>query len=264
LYGEWSNGPSVANNPATGKGYTWSDFYNTHLCNNGLIAAATCATLTQVPYTADTELSVVPSAQAILDPHYPSFDLTIPDQYRMDYYLPIFQQQVATNTVPNLTIMWLPNDHTNGTSTSYPLPINYQADNDLALGRLVEAISNSNVWESTVIFVAEDDSQDGVDHVDGHREPAYVISPWAAKPQASGVGKVISTTYTQENINRTIEQILGFEPLTQFDLVASPMWDAFSNVPDFTPWTHVPAVKPLNGANSGVYLGWSGLGASYQ
>jgi YVTN family beta-propeller protein len=263
LYGEWSVGPTVAPNPATGKGYSWSDFYNTAMCNEGKIAAATCANLTQVPFTADSESSLVPSAQAILDPHYPSFDLTIPDQYRVDYYLPIFQQQVATNTVPNLTIMWLPDDHTNGSGSSTPLPINYQADNDLALGRLVEAISNSKVWESSAIFVEEDDAQDGVDHIDGHREPVYVISPWTAPPQAAGVGKVIHTTYTAENINRTIEQILGLEPLTQFDLLASPMFDAFGHVPDFTPYTHVPATYPLNQSVNGTYLGWSGLGPSF-
>jgi hypothetical protein len=216
-----------------------------------------------VPFTADSEASNVPSAQRILDPHYPSFNLTIPDQYRVDYWLPVFKQQVASNTVPDLTIMWLPNDHTNGSSKGYPTPINYQADNDLALGRIVEAISNSKVWENSAIFVEEDDSQDGVDHVDGHREPVYVISPYTAAPQAANQGKVVHTTYTAENINRTIEHILGLEPLTQFDLVASPMFDVFGDVPDFTPYTHVPATLPLNGGNGGVYLGWSGLGASY-
>jgi YVTN family beta-propeller protein len=263
LYGEWSNGPTVAPNPATGNAYTWSDFYNTVLCNEGKIAQTTCQTLTQVPFTADSEASNVPSAQQILDPHFPSFNLTIPDQYRVDYWLPVFDQQVATNTVPDLTIMWLPNDHTNGTRTGYPLPINYQADNDLALGRIVEAISNSKVWENSAIFVEEDDAQDGVDHIDGHREPVYVISPWTAQPQASDQGKVIHTTYTAENINRTIENILGLEPLTQFDLVASPMFDVFGDVPDFTPYTHVPATLPLNQGPNGAYLGWSSLGPSF-
>jgi YVTN family beta-propeller protein len=263
LYGEWSNGSSVKANPTTGKAYAWGDFYNTSLCIEGRIAAATCQTLTQVPFTADSESSNVPSAQSILDPHYPSFNLTIPDQYRADYWLPIFQQQVATNAVPNLTIMWLPDDHTNGTSSGSPSPHAYQADNDLALGRIVEAISNSTVWKDSAIFVEEDDTQDGVDHVDGHRMPAYVISPWTAPPQAPNQGKVVHTIYTQENINRTIEQILGLEPLTQFDLVASPMFDVFGTAPDLTPYTHVPAAFALNQSGTGTLLGWSGLGASY-
>ncbi|MCL2449997.1 MAG: hypothetical protein FWD17_13705, partial [Polyangiaceae bacterium] len=182
VYGENSRGPDVQPNPATGTPYTWSDFYNTALCIEGKIPAATCATLTQVPFTADTEVSNVPSAEKILDPHYPSFNLTVPDQYRVDYWLPIFNEQVATHTVPNLTIMWLPSDHTNAITSGYPLPADMVADNDLALGRVVEAISHSAVWNSTAIFVEEDDGGDDVDHVDGHHIGSLVISPWTAPP----------------------------------------------------------------------------------
>jgi hypothetical protein len=142
--------------------------------------------------------------------------------------------------------LWLPNDHTNGTSKGFPNPINYQADNDLALGRIVEAISHSKVWAQSAIFVEEDDAQNGVDHVDGHRQPVYVISPYTVAPQAPDQGKVIHTTYTAENINRTIENILGTQPLTQFDLVASPMFDVFQDTPNLAPYTHLPAVIPLN------------------
>jgi hypothetical protein len=190
--------------------------------------------------------SPVPSAAKILDPHYPPFNLTIPDQYRADYWIPLFQHQDAANQIPNLTILWLPDDHTAGTKKGLPYPINYEADNDLALGRIVEAISHSKVWPQSAIFVEEDDSQNGVDHVDGHRQPVYVISPYAAAPQAAGQGKPIHTTYTAENINRTIENILGMQPLTQFDLVASPMFDAFQNTPDLTPFDHLPAVIALD------------------
>jgi YVTN family beta-propeller protein len=252
--------PGVQPNPATGKNYAWADYYNTALCIEGKIPAATCATLTQVPFTAVTEASNVPSAQKILDPHYPSFNVTVPDQYRVDYWLTMFNEQVATNTVPNLTIMWLPMDHLGGGG---PLPGSEVADNDLAVGRVVEAISHSKVWESSAIFIEQDDPGGDPDHVDSSRMPAFVISPWTAPPQAPNVGKVVHTIYTQENINRTIEQILGFEPLTQFDLVASPMFDAFGEVPDFTPWTHVPETFPLNLAANGTYLGWSGLGPNF-
>jgi hypothetical protein len=181
-----------------------------------------------------------------MDPHYPPFNLTIPDQYRADYWIPEFQHLDAANQVPNLTILWLPDDHTAGTKNGLPYPINYEADNDLALGRMVEAISHSKVWGESAIFVEEDDSQNGVDHVDGHRQPVYVISPYTAAPQAPGQGKAIHTTYTAENINRTIENILGMQPLTQFDLVASPMFDAFQNTPDRTPYDHVPTAIPLD------------------
>ena len=241
LYGEWSDGPNVAKK-ADGSAYSWSDFYATAQCKEKSAPAASCI----VPDDAVTETSSVPSAAKILDAHYPSFNLTIPDQYRVDYWIPAFERQVAANQVPNLTIIWLPNDHTNGTTKGFPYPINYQADNDLALGRMVEAISHSKVWGQSAIFVEEDDAQNGVDHVDGHRQPVYVISPYTAAPQAPGQGRVIHTTYTAENINRTIENILGMQPLTQFDLVASPMFDAFQDRPDLTPFTHLPAAIPLD------------------
>ena len=241
LYGEWSNGAKIAKK-ADGTNYTWSDFYRTALCKEGKAPKSSCI----VPDDAISVTSEIPSAAKIMDPHYPPFNLTIPDQYRMDYWIPEFQRLDAANQVPNLTILWLPDDHTAGTTKGQPYPINYQADNDLALGRMVEAISHSKVWAQSAIFVEEDDSQGGVDHVDGHRQPVFVISPYTVAPQAPGQGKAIHTTYTAENINRTIENILGMQPLTQFDLVASPMFDAFQNTPDLTPYDHLAAVIPLD------------------
>jgi YVTN family beta-propeller protein len=240
LYGEWSNA-KVAKKP-DGTAYTWSDFYNTAMCKEGKAPESSCI----VPDNAVSVTSEIPSAAKIMDPHYPPFNLTIPDQYRMDYWIPEFQRQDAANQVPDLTILWLPDDHTAGTVKGQPYPNNYQADNDLALGRMVETISHGKVWAQSAIFVEEDDSQSGVDHVDGHRQPVYVISPYTVGPQAPGQGKAIHTTYTAENINRTIENILGMQPLTQFDLVASPMFDAFQNTPDLRPYDHLAAVMPLN------------------
>lgn len=240
LYGEWSD--AKISKKADGTNYTWSDFYNTAMCKEGKAPQSSCV----VPDDAIKVTSPIPSAAKIMDPHYPPFNLTIPDQYRMDYWIPEFQRQDAANAVPNLTILWLPDDHTAGTTKGQPYPNNYQADNDLALGRMVDAISHSKAWAQSAIFVEEDDSQDGVDHVDGHRQPVFVISPYTIAPQAPGQGKAIHTTYTAENINRTIENILGMQPLTQFDLVASPMFDAFQNTPDLTPYELVPAVMALN------------------
>ena len=241
LYGEWSSG-TIIDHKADGSAYTWSDFYSTSLFKEDKAPAPSCI----VPDDAIHVTSAIPSAAKIMDPHYPPFNLDIPDQYRVDYWIKEFQQLDTANQVPNLTILWLPDDHTAGTSTGHPYPINYQADNDLALGRMVEAISHSKVWAQSAIFVEEDDSQAGTDHVDGHRQPIYIISPYTAAPQAPGQGKTIHTTYTAENINRTIENILGTQPLTQFDLVASPMFDAFQNTPDLTPYDHLSAVIPLD------------------
>ena len=241
LYGEWSSGTTIAKKP-DGSAYTWLDFYKTSQCKEGKAPASSCI----VPDATVHVSSSIPSAAKIMDPHYPPFNLTIPDQYRMDYWIPEFQREVAAHKVPNLTILWLPDDHTAGISKGRPYPINYQADNDLALGRMVDAISHSSIWPQTAIFVEEDDSQDGVDHVDGHRQPVYIISPYTAAAQTPGEGKTIHTTYTAENINRTIENILGMQPLTQFDLVASPIFDAFQNTPNLAPYNCLPAVIPLD------------------
>ncbi|TLU72797.1 bifunctional YncE family protein/alkaline phosphatase family protein [Lichenicoccus roseus] len=253
MYGEWSNHYTIAGKPGGGT-YSWADFYNTSLYKESGGTAGSNV----VPDNSDTEVAYIPSVVKILDPHYPSFNLGIPDQYRMDYYLPVLAAQDAANAVPDLTILWLPDDHTNGTTTGYPLPNNYEADNDLALGRMVEAISKTKAWPTSAIFVEEDDSQDGVDHIDGHRQPVYVISPYTAAPQAANVGRVIHTTYTQENINRTIENILDLPPLTQFDLTASPMFDVFQNTADTAPFTHVPATTPLNIGPGGTPIAGTG------
>jgi YVTN family beta-propeller protein len=256
LYGEWSNS-KIAKKP-DGTNYTWSDFYRTALCKEGKAPKSSCI----VPDNAVSVTSPIPSAAKIMDPHYPPFNLLIPDQYRMDYWIPEFQRLDAANQVPNLTILWLPDDHAAGTTKGQPLPINYQADNDLALGRMVEAISHSKIWAQSAIFVEEDDSQGGVDHVDGHRQPVFVISPYTAAPQAPGQGKAIHTTYTAENINRTIENILGMRPLTQFDLVASPMFDAFQNTPDLTAYDVLSPTIPLDkgpGLGADTTVGYSPL-----
>jgi hypothetical protein len=172
--------------------------------------------------------------------NYPQFDLDIPDQFRVDVWKQDFANDVKAGTVPQLSMMWISSDHTGGP----PSAVAMQADNDLALGRFVDIISHSSIWNSSVIFVEEDDAQDGVDHVDGHRSPGYVISPYVRQD-----GVVDSTYYTQVNLTRTIEQILGLTPMNQFDLVASPMRTLFTDTPDadnFKPWTYVPNLIPLD------------------
>jgi hypothetical protein len=138
-----------------------------------------------------------------------------------------------------------------------PTPRAAVADNDLALGRIVEAISHSRYWPKSVIFVIEDDAQDGVDHVDGHRTTGFVISPYAKR------GVVDSTYYTQIDFVRTIEQILGLPPMNQMDLAATPMWDVFTDTPDLTPFTargnevRLDELNPEASALSGVTQAWA-------
>ena len=155
-------------------------------------------------------------------------------QSRFNIWNAEFQAQLATGTVPAFNYVILPNDHTNGTTPKDPTPQALIADNDLALGQMVDAIRHSSIWPSTAIFVVEDDSQDGADHVDSHRAPGFVISPWARH------GAVVHTRYDQYSMLRTMELILGLDPLALNDALATPMYDAFisgSQTPDNSPTT---------------------------
>ncbi len=181
--------------------------------------------------------SDIPSLQAISAPCFPNFQLTIPDQYRVDQWLPYFQHDEKTGTMPQLTFMWLMTDHTTGTGT--PDPVAQVADNDLAVGRVVDAISHSKFWKSTAIFVDEDDTQNGVDHVDGHRAPTLVISPYS-KPG------VDDQYYTQLNMVKTVEQILGIHAMNQEDYAAEPMYGAFTDTGNFAPYNVQQNIVPLN------------------
>jgi YVTN family beta-propeller protein len=190
----------------------------------------------------------IPSLNKITIQNYPQFDLGIPDQFRFDIWNQDFQRDVAYGNVPQLEFMWISSDHTGGPPKVQAM----EADNDLALGRFVDAISHSAIWKDSVIFVEEDDAQDGVDHVDGHRSPGYVFSPYVKqKVNSDGTGAGVTeeaTFYTQVNMTRTIEQILGLTPMNQNDLVASPMRTLFVDDPpkrNFLPWTHVPNDVPL-------------------
>ncbi|MBV9514183.1 MAG: phosphoesterase, partial [Mycobacteriaceae bacterium] len=175
--------------------------------------------------------SVIPSLNAIADPQSPPFDLSIPDIYRYE----IWKQDFEQNGLANFSMIWLSSDHTGGPTT----PEAGVADNDLATGQIVDTISHSKYWKDTAIFVFEDDSQDGADHVDGHRAPVQVISPWAQH------GKVINTYYSQISAVRTIEQILGAQPLNEKVAAATPMYDAFTSKPNYAPFNAVPNQVPL-------------------
>jgi len=182
----------------------------------------------------DNPVDLVESMPGLLDhtdPDYPGWDLKVPDQVRMDHWLNVFSGYVAARRMPSMQFVYLPSDHTYGTTQSARRPTAYVADNDLALGRLVEAVSHSSFWASTAIFVVEDDAQDGPDHVDAHRSIAFAISPYTR------TGAVDSHFYSSVSVLRTMELIFGVPPLSQFDAASTPMTAAFSSHPDLTPYT---------------------------
>jgi hypothetical protein len=177
----------------------------------------------------------VPGLEGLVSPDYSPWDLDYPDNKRVDAWLREFQRFEREGGLPQLSILHLPNDHTSGTRGGAPTPRAMVAENDLALGRLVEAVSKSRFWRESAIFVLEDDAQDGPDHVDAHRSVALVISPWVAR------GTLDSTLYTTSGILRSIELILGIEPMSQFDASATPLYGAFRSAPDAAPYALRPA-----------------------
>lgn len=177
---------------------------------------------------------------------YVGWNMSVPDQHRADFILRELKEFEAKGEYPNLVIICLPNDHTSGTSLGCPTPDSCMADNDLAFGRIVEGLSHSKFWKEMAIFAIEDDPQAGWDHVSGYRTTAYCISPYAKR------GEIVSTQYNTTSVIRTIEQILGLRPMNQFDASATPLFDCFTDQPDFTPFTSVASNIPLDKMNPGV------------
>jgi hypothetical protein len=151
--------------------------------------------------------------------------------------------------MPRLIVMRLPNDHTSGTKPGAPTVIAHVADNDLALGMVVEGLSKSRFWKHTAIFVIEDDAQNGSDHVDAHRTVALAISPYIKRHS------VDSTMYSTSSMLRTMELCLGLEPMSQFDAAARPMANAFTATPDLAPFAHKPAGVSLDARNTADAVG---------
>jgi DNA-binding beta-propeller fold protein YncE len=173
---------------------------------------------------------------------YPSYDLTIPDQTRANVWLKEFEEFVRNGNLPALEIMHLPSDHTSGMRPRRRTPKAHMADNDLALGRIVEAVSKSIYWKDTVFFVLEDDAQDGPDHVDSHRSVLLVIS---AYNRSGVVHRFVNTT----DVLATIEEILGLDKLSQFDYYGRQLREIFTTAPDLTPYVSLKPAQPLNELN---------------
>src|SRR5215467_12220241 len=240
IYGEYVENDTFLQPNGSTKEPSWSQFYADSQCFEGGPGCASPGTPgeTTLYYQNTVQAqSSLPAVSNYLIKNFPVFDLGIPDQFRVDLWVQDFNRDLAAGTVPALSILWVMCDHTGGPPTAAA----QQADNDLAVGRIVDYISHSSVWSSSAIFMEEDDAQNGVDHIDGHRSPGYVISPYTVQN-----GTTDHTYYTQVNMTRTIEQILGLPPMNQFDLVASPMRTAFiegtlpATSPNFQPFTHVP------------------------
>ncbi len=182
--------------------------------------------------------------EGVSDPRYPGFVLDIPDSVRADEFIRELRDFERADSLPRLTILWLPRDHTYGRLPGHPTPRSMVAENDRALGRIVAALSASRFWSRTAVFVLEDDAQNGPDHVDAHRSPLLVASPWLRH------GTVDSGFYTTASVLRTIELILGLKPMSQYDAGAEPLFAAFTTVPDSAPFAPVASRWPLDELNA--------------
>ncbi len=229
VYGEFSIAETKWKDPAVKKSITFLDYYHNFLNQTDLIDIGS--------------RSAIESLRPYLNTHTVGWNLNIPDVFRAAEFIKELNEYEKKGTLPNMIIICLPNDHTSGTRAGSPTPAAQVADNDLAFGRIVEAVSHSSFWKNTCIFAIEDDPQSGWDHVSGYRTTAYVVSPYTKR------NAVVNTQYNQTSIIRTIELILGLPPMNQLDATATPLTDCFTDTPDFTPFTAVSANIPLDQMN---------------
>jgi DNA-binding beta-propeller fold protein YncE len=185
----------------------------------------------------------VKTLEGHFDPWYRGYDLDYPDVKRAERFIEELKRYELEGAMPQFIVMRLPNNHTYGTRVGKPTPTAMVADNDLAFGMVIEAISKSKFWKDTAVFVVEDDAQNGPDHVDAHRSLAFVVSPYTKR------GAVDSTMYSTASMLRTMELILGLKPMSQFDAAARPMYHSFQPTPDLRPYQHVPVTVDMQEKN---------------
>ncbi len=217
--------------PVFSDSLTWSSIYSDFLNDKPFIF---------------TNKTTIKPVEKLLSPTYPGYDHhAIPDILRAKSFIAELKayEEMEGDQWPELSIVALPNDHTAGTRPGFPTPRAMVADNDLALGQIIEAISKSRFWENTVIFVTEDDSQAGWDHVSAYRTVGMVISPYSQSQTLE------STQYNQTSLIRTIEQILGLPPMNIVDATAMPMFDCFVSTPDVSTFSAIPNKIPLDEMN---------------
>ena len=228
-YGEWMISQAGWKDPKRKDKIAWRDFWDDFQAG---------ADATQIRSRAGLE-----SLRRHSNTNTVGWDLKVPDVVRADQFIRELRQFEANGNLPNLIILFLPNDHSAGVSSGYPTPGAQLADNDLALGRVVEAVTHSRFWPETCLFAIEDDPQAGWDHISGYRTTCYVVSPYTKRRQT------VSTQYNHCSLVRTIELIMGLPPMNQLDAAATPMSDCFTETPDFTPFTSVPNRVPLDRLN---------------
>lgn len=246
-YPSESGNPAIAPNKTPADAYIWDHLADASVSfrNYGFYVS---------PNANNREVAADPVLNAGTDHAYRGFDLNCPDSPgtfkplsancgppRISEWLREFHHYVSDRNLPTVELVRLPNDHTSGTKPGTPTAKEYVADNDLALGKLVGAVSHSPYWKTTAIFVTEDDAQNGPDHVDAHRTTSELISPYTQ------TGKVDWSFYSTVSMLRTIEDIVGIRPLTQFDTYATPMTASFTDKPDDTPYD---AVRPADAGNT--------------
>ncbi|MBI5691348.1 MAG: beta-propeller fold lactonase family protein [Verrucomicrobia bacterium] len=228
-YGEWLVTKAGWADPQRKDKPTWQDFWNDYRHGTKLTRLG-CS-------PAIASLGPVSKLDGI------GWDLNVPDVVRAKLFIEELRRFEENGGFPGLTLIFLPNDHTGGTRGRGPTPAAQVADNDLALGMIVEAISRSKFWPETCIFAIEDDPQSGWDHVSGYRTTCYVASPYTKR------GARVSTQYSQLSVLRTMELMLGVPPMNQLDASAPPMTDCFTDRADLTPFTARPNQVPLDELN---------------
>lgn len=182
----------------------------------------------------------IKSLQGHMGPHSPGFDMDIKDQVRVDAWTHDFDSLVTAGAVPQFSTLRISNDHTSGQKIGKISPMAAVADNDLAIGRIIAHLSESPVWKESVVFILEDDAQNGPDHVDAHRSPAFVVGPYVKR------NAVVHSMYSTSGVLRTMELILGLPPMSQYDAAALPLYECFTSKPDFSPYQVKPALIDLD------------------
>lgn len=195
---------------------------------------------------ADDYKANIPVLQNHFCTYFTSWDESVRDTTRFNQWKRDFDSLLAIGQVPQLNTLRFINDHTEGLRTGRPTPFAHVADNDLAVGLFIEYLSKSSIWEKSVVFIVEDDAQNGPDHVDAHRTTAYVAGGYVKR------GFIDHTMYSTSSMLRTIELILGLPPISQYDAAATPMYRCFSKQPNLAPFQSLPANVDLNDKNTSL------------
>lgn len=178
--------------------------------------------------------------------YFTGWNMAVQDTVRFGQWKKDFDSLVSINALPRLNTLRFPNDHTEGMRKGKPTPFAHVADNDLAVGMFIDHLSKSPVWKESVVFIVEDDAQNGSDHVDAHRSPVYLAGPYVKR------NFVDHTPYTTSGVLRTIELILGLPPMSQYDAAATPLWRSFTATPDESAFNSLPANIDLSDKNTAV------------